>query len=44
MAGALWMRILVRRGAVADTYTRDLVAILMDGVTAAARQAGAPAR
>lgn len=36
LAGALWMRILVRRGAVADTYTRDLVGILMDGVTASA--------
>ncbi|MFJ3880997.1 TetR/AcrR family transcriptional regulator [Streptomyces sp. NPDC090077] len=44
MAGALWMRILVRRGAVADTYTGDLVGILMDGVTAAARRSPAPVR
>ncbi|MFE2249911.1 TetR/AcrR family transcriptional regulator [Streptomyces lavendulae] len=44
MAGALWMRILVRRSAVADTYTRDLVGILMDGVTAAAHHSGTPAR
>lgn len=33
MAGALWMRVLVRRGEVADTYTRDLVDMLMDGIT-----------
>lgn len=38
MAGALWMRVLVRRGEVADTYTRDLVGILMDGVTRAAER------
>ncbi|MFD0352432.1 TetR/AcrR family transcriptional regulator [Streptomyces sp. NPDC127110] len=37
MAGALWMRILVRRGAAGGTYTRDLVGILMDGVAAAGR-------
>ncbi|MGE7388213.1 TetR/AcrR family transcriptional regulator [Streptomyces sp. NPDC004126] len=36
MAGALWMRILVRRDAAADGYTRDLVGVLMDGVGAAA--------
>ncbi|MCX4960126.1 TetR/AcrR family transcriptional regulator [Streptomyces virginiae] len=44
MAGALWMRVLVRRGEVADTYTRDLVGILMDGVTRAAERSGAPGR
>ncbi|MFG2487973.1 MULTISPECIES: TetR/AcrR family transcriptional regulator [Streptomyces] len=44
MAGALWMRVLVRRGEVADTYTRDLVGILMDGVTRAAERFGAPGR
>ncbi|WP_037883251.1 MULTISPECIES: TetR/AcrR family transcriptional regulator [unclassified Streptomyces] len=44
MAGALWMRVLVRRGEVAGTYTRDLVAILMDGLTRAAERPDAPAR
>ncbi|MGW7328099.1 TetR/AcrR family transcriptional regulator [Streptomyces sp. NPDC054840] len=44
MAGALWMRVLVRRGEVADTYTRDLVGILMDGVTRCAERSGPPAR
>ncbi|MEY2229797.1 MULTISPECIES: TetR/AcrR family transcriptional regulator [Streptomyces] len=44
MAGALWMRVLVRRGEVAGTYTRDLVGILMDGVTRAAERSGAPGR
>ncbi|MEU3007297.1 TetR/AcrR family transcriptional regulator [Streptomyces sp. NPDC007020] len=44
MAGALWMRILVRRGDVADTYTRDLVDILMDGVTRTASRSPSPSR
>ncbi|MFE9479257.1 TetR/AcrR family transcriptional regulator [Streptomyces spororaveus] len=44
MAGALWMRILVRRGDVADTYTRDLVGILMDGFTRSAERSGASTR
>ncbi|GGP97692.1 TetR/AcrR family transcriptional regulator [Streptomyces roseolilacinus] len=44
MAGALWMRVLVRRGDVADTYTRDLVDMLMDGVQKSATLSGRPAR
>ncbi|OEJ35227.1 TetR/AcrR family transcriptional regulator [Streptomyces subrutilus] len=44
MAGALWMRVLVRRGEVSDTYTRDLVDMLMDGVTRAAGRRPSPAR
>ncbi|MEU8433819.1 TetR/AcrR family transcriptional regulator [Streptomyces sp. NPDC029216] len=36
LAGALWLRILVRRGEVAEAYTRDLVGMLMDGVTRSA--------
>ncbi|WP_331719332.1 TetR/AcrR family transcriptional regulator [Streptomyces sp. NBC_00158] len=44
LAGALWMRILVRRDAVADTYTRDLVGILMDGVAASVSRPGSGGR
>ncbi|MEU5579697.1 TetR/AcrR family transcriptional regulator [Streptomyces huasconensis] len=44
MAGALWMRVLVRRGDVADTYTRDLVDMLMDGARRSATRSGRPAR
>ncbi|WNI30985.1 TetR/AcrR family transcriptional regulator [Streptomyces sp. ITFR-6] len=44
MAGALWMRVLVRRGEVAETYTRDLVDMLMDGITRSAKCPPAPAR
>ncbi|TLQ41926.1 TetR/AcrR family transcriptional regulator [Streptomyces marianii] len=43
MAGALWLRILVRRGEVTGTYTRDLIGLLMEGVTRTAPTPGAPA-
>lgn len=43
MAGALWLRILVRRGEVTESYTRDLIGLLMEGVTRAARLPGEPA-
>ncbi|WP_338674571.1 TetR/AcrR family transcriptional regulator [Streptomyces sp. SCSIO 30461] len=43
MAGALWLRILVRRGEVTGTYTRDLIGLLMEGVTRTAQTPGEPA-
>jgi AcrR family transcriptional regulator len=44
MAGALWLRILVRRGEVTESYTRELIGLLMEGVTRGARSPGEPAR
>lgn len=43
MAGALWLRILVRRGEVTESYTHDLIGLLMEGVTRSVRPARAPA-
>lgn len=44
MAGALWLRILVRRGEVTESYTHDLIGLLMEGATRSARPAREPAR
>jgi hypothetical protein len=41
MAGALWIRGLVRRRPVSDDVTQQLIALLVDGVTAV-RERSAP--
>ncbi|WP_369212347.1 TetR/AcrR family transcriptional regulator [Streptomyces flavofungini] len=43
IAGALWLRILVRRGEVTETYTRDLIGLLMRGFPRGVHSAAAPA-
>ncbi|MEV4437598.1 TetR/AcrR family transcriptional regulator [Streptomyces sp. NPDC049577] len=44
MAGALWIRALVRRGPMAGDFAGHLVSLLMEGVDQAARRSAPPAR
>ncbi|WP_414166914.1 TetR/AcrR family transcriptional regulator [Streptoverticillium reticulum] len=44
MAGALWMRVLVRREPVAASFTDHLIGLLTDGVGQAAQRSARPGR